>query len=90
MSAVVARQIAAIAATVDSNGLFGAASKVSGITADVIGFETNRDGFYENTTGINQTSPSAAKAIDGFILASAISGVNTQNNTRTAQFEFVA
>jgi hypothetical protein len=89
VASVTARQIAAIGASVDAAGLFGVASKVSGIKADLIGFEDTRDNIFESS-GAPGTSPSAARPIDGFILASAISSVTTFNPARTTAFSFTA
>jgi hypothetical protein len=69
---ITARQIAAIAAAADVNGLFGVASVVSKIHADLIGYDVDRDGVFDSTgTG----SPSQDRPIDGFVLA-AIAQVN--------------
>ena len=86
VSQITARQIAAIAATVDGSNLFGVASKVSNVTADVIGYEVVRDGVFENVNGTGGESPATVEAIDGFILASAIQNVKI----RRAAFEFTA
>ena len=75
VSQITARQIAAIAASVDVNNLFGIASKVSGVTADLIGYEVTRDNVFENVNGTGGESPSTVEAIDGFILAAAIQNV---------------
>lgn len=90
VSTVLARQISAIAATVDANGLFGLASLVTGVKADLIGFEVNRDNAYENVSGINNNSPSGTRPVDGFILAQAVSLINTLNPARTAAFTFTS
>ena len=75
VSQITARQIAAIAATVDAGGLFGVASKVSNVTADLIGYEVTRDNVFENVNGTGGESPGTVVAIDGFILAAAIQNV---------------
>ncbi|MES2570892.1 MAG: hypothetical protein V4710_12670, partial [Verrucomicrobiota bacterium] len=61
VSSVSARQIAAIAASIDASGNFAPASRVSGVTAEVIGYDINRNGALD--TG------------DGFLWADALSGV---------------
>ena len=78
---VVARQIAAIASAVDDNGLFGVATAVTNINADLIGYVI--DG------GIT-ASPSTAKPVDGFILATTVSGITTLDPSRTASLTFNA
>ncbi len=71
VTGVTARQIAAIAAAMDSStGLFAAASKVSGVTADLIGFDQNRDRTYDNATPGSSAAPDAVAPIDGFIFSS--------------------
>src|SRR6266853_4998790 len=46
---VTARQIAAIAAAVDANGLFAAASKIATVKAALIGFDLDMDGVFDST-----------------------------------------
>jgi hypothetical protein len=70
VTGVTARQIAAIAAAMDANtGLFAAASKVSNITSDLIGFDLDRDQTYDNASG-NSAPPDQVAPIDGFIFSS--------------------
>ncbi|MEA3187100.1 MAG: hypothetical protein QOD99_930 [Chthoniobacter sp.] len=88
VSAVTARQIAAISATADANGVFALASKVFGIKADLIGYDVNGNGSFNSSSGT--ASPSGAKPVDGFILASAIASINTLNDARTILFEFTS
>ncbi len=84
---VVARQIAAIGAVVDEQGLFGVAAAVTKINADLIGYEVIRDNVFESSVP-GSVSPSAATPVDGFILAASVSGITTIDNTRTAAFTF--
>lgn len=86
-----AAQIAAIGAAVDNaSGLFAPAAKVANITAQVIGYDVNGNGHYDNVTGTNLANPSAAVAIDGFIFSeTAPAAVNTANNTLLKAFTFV-
>ncbi len=70
---VTARQIAAIAAAVGANGLFGAASKISAVKASLIGFDLDADGVFDST--IAGDKPSLSKPIDGFIFGASITGV---------------
>jgi hypothetical protein len=72
VTSITARQIAAIAAAADGNGLFGVASLVSKISADLIGYDVDRDGVFDST---GAGSPSQDRPIDGFVLA-AIAQVN--------------
>src|SRR5690606_15394234 len=74
ISNIVARQIAAMAASVDANGLFAAASKISKVTAALIGFDADGDGAFD-TEGTVGASPSGTVPVDGFILATALSQV---------------
>ena len=83
---VVARQIAAIGASVDANGLFGVASEVTNVQADLIGYEVVRNNAFDST--IPGSSPSQAQPIDGFILATSVSDVTTSDDARTAAFTF--
>ena len=85
---VVARQIAAIGASVQANGRFAVASEVDNITADLIGYQVNRGGPFQSSDG-QGTSPAANRPVDGFILASVVSNINTVDNGRTAQFTFL-
>jgi hypothetical protein len=52
-----------------NTGLFAAASKVSNITADLIGFDQDRDKAYDNVPGTT-AAPDTAVPIDGFIFSS--------------------
>jgi hypothetical protein len=71
VTGVTARQIAAIAAAMDTaTGLFAAASKVSNITADLIGFDKDRDKVYDNATPGSTAAPDVVAPIDGFIFSS--------------------
>ena len=87
VSNIVARQIAAIGAVVDENGLFGVATAVTNVTADLIGYEVVRDNVFESTAA-GDVSPSTAVPVDGFILAGTVSGIDTLDNDRTAAFTF--
>ena len=87
---VVARQIAAIGATVQANGHFAVASAVNGVTADLVGYQVNRGLTTFQSTDGSSTSPSTAVPIDGFILAAAVSGINTEDNNRTGLFTFTS
>jgi hypothetical protein len=70
-----ARQIAAIAAAVDINtGLFAVATKVSKITADLIGFDAAGDNTFDDING-GTSSPHLVVPADGFILATSIASV---------------
>ncbi len=71
VTGVSARQIAAISARADENGFFAPALKVSGVTADVIGYDLDADGLFDGATA----SPATGVPIDGFLFASSISGV---------------
>ena len=84
---VTARQIAAIGASVDDQGLFGVAAAVTKVNADLIGYDINGGDTFVSSTGAN-TSPSTAQPIDGFILAASVSGVTTLNSARTSAFTF--
>jgi len=76
ITSIAARQVSALAAAPDLvTGLFAPASKVTGVTAAVVGYDINGDHIFA-TTGAAGTSPSAAKPIDGFILAGAITKVS--------------
>lgn len=71
VTGVTARQIAAIAAAMDMNThLFAAASKVSGITADLIGYDLDRDKAYDNVVAGSTAAPDQVAPIDGFIFSS--------------------
>ena len=71
ISAVSARQIAAIAAAVGAGGMFAPASKISKITADVIGYDSDGDGVFDNVTG-STDAPDQTQPIDGFVFATFI------------------
>ena len=92
---VVARQIAAIGATVQANGHFDVATSVDNITADLIGYyeaPVGVDGTGKPFRSVNGagTSPSSAVPVDGFILAGTVSGINTVNNDRTNAYTFLS
>jgi hypothetical protein len=74
VSNVTARQIAAIAAAVDANGLFAAASKVSAVKAALIGFDLDLDTTFDSTVP-GTSKPSLSKPIDGFVFAGSLSQV---------------
>ncbi len=85
-----AAQIAAIGAAVNSQGLFAAAARVADITAEVIGYDVNGNGLYDNVTGTNKTSPADAVAIDGFVFSETTPiWVKTSNQTLLKAFTFV-
>ncbi len=87
---VVARQIAAIGATVDANGLFAPAKLVDNISADLIGYDAGQDGGFTSTqTG--KVSPATARPVDGFLFADTIGTITitSGDNTRTPLFEFM-
>jgi hypothetical protein len=69
VSSVSARQIAAIAAISATANQFVAAEKVSGVKADVIGYDADHDGNFDGV------SPVTGIPIDGFIFAKTITGV---------------
>ncbi len=77
---VTARQIAAIAALSATPGLFVAANKVSGIKADVIGFDADRDGNFDGAT----IDPRTGIPIDGFIVATTLGPI-----TGIHKFDFI-
>ena len=87
---VVARQIAAIGASVEANGHFAVASSVSNITADLVGYQVNRGMTTFQAADGSSTSPSTAVPRDGFILAAVVSGINTEDNARTGLFTFTS
>jgi len=75
ISGVIARQIAAMGAAMDTaTHLFAVASKISNVTAAVIGFDHDFDGVFD-TQGAPGASPSSVVPVDGFILAAALSKV---------------
>ena len=84
-------RIAAIgAATANSSGLFAAAAKVANITAQVIGYDVNGNGLYDNASGTSTNSPAVDVPIDGFLFsATTPTGVVTSNNTLLQAFEFI-
>ena len=84
---VVARQIAAIGAVVNEQGLFGVAAAVTKVSADLIGYEVTRDNIFESTVP-GGVSPSTAVPVDGFILAASVSGITTVDEARTGAFTF--
>jgi hypothetical protein len=71
---VTARQIAAIAAKVDGNGLFAAASKISGVKASLIGFDVLENSVFDSTVP-GTPNPGLSKPIDGFVFGTSISQV---------------
>ncbi len=87
---VVARQIAAIAATVGSNGTFAAANQVNNISADLIGYDVNHDGIFDSTQP--GRSPAQARPVDGFLLATNIGTltITSGDGTRIKAFEFTS
>jgi hypothetical protein len=90
VTSIHAAQIAAIGAAANSSGLFAAAEKVSNITAELIGYDQNGNGSYDNASGPNRTLPSVAAPIDGFLFSvTAATGVVTDNPTLLQGFTFV-
>lgn len=88
---VTARQIAAIGAAPDVDGLFAVASLVSGIRADLIGYDASSGpvGVFDSTAG-SRVSPSAAVPVDGFILATAVRDLSAGPATHpTAEYTFL-
>lgn len=75
VTGVTARQIAAIAAAVAPDGTFGVATKVSQVKADLIGYDKDADGVFDDSVGGSAT-PSGTKPIDGFILAKSLLAVS--------------
>ena len=68
VSAIAAAQIAAIGAAVDPlTGLFAAASKVSNITAEYVGYNIGNTGSYQDSQG-GSAAPDTVVALDGFNL----------------------
>jgi hypothetical protein len=70
VTGVVARQIAAIAANA-SGGVFAAATKVSKVKADVIGYDVDLDGLFDGATA----NPGTGVPVDGFLFAKTTTGV---------------
>jgi hypothetical protein len=71
VTGISAAAIAAIGANADSNGIFAAAEKVAGITAEYIGFSA------EGLTTYQGISPGIAQPTDGFIFSvDAPTGIN--------------
>ena len=85
---VVARQIAAIGATVQANDHFAAANVVDNVKADLIGYQLHRGQTSFQSADGKGTSPAAAVPIDGFILASVVTNIDTEDNGRTGRFTF--
>ncbi len=86
---VVARQIAAIAATVDAAGVFAPAKSIGNIHADLIGYDAGQDGvFTSSQPGV--TTPVGVRPVDGFMLAGEYGTITitSGNNARTNLFEF--
>lgn len=73
---VTARQIAAIAAAIDSGGAFAAASKISAVKAALIGFDVDADGVFDSTVP-GTPNPRLSTPIDGFIFGTSFTGVTT-------------
>lgn len=69
---VTAQQIAAIGAAADADDRFHPASVVTGIRAQLIGYDIDRNGFYDPG--------------DGFILADRVGRIITDNPLRTDRF----
>ena len=86
---IVARQIAAIGASVEANGHFAVASSVSNVQADLIGYQVNRGLTSFQSADGHGTSPSADVPIDGFILSAVVSNIVTENGSRTSAFTFM-
>jgi hypothetical protein len=85
-----AAQIAAIGAAANSSGLFAAAEKVANVTAEVIGYDQNGNGLYDNVSGTNLTAPSQAVPIDGFLFSMTTpTGIVVANPTLLKAFTFV-
>lgn len=87
---IVARQIAAIAATVDAAGVFAPAQSIGNIHADLIGYDAGRDGGFTSSQ-IGVMTPIGVRPVDGFMLAGEYGtiSITSGDNTRTNQFEFV-
>ncbi len=86
---VVARQIAAIAASVDAIGVFAPAQSISNIDADLIGYDAGQDGsFTSSQAGV--TTPVGVRPVDGFMLAGSYGTITITSGdlTRTNKFEF--
>jgi hypothetical protein len=83
---VTARQIAAIAAAVDGNGLFAAASKISGVKTSLIGFDQDMSGTFDSTIPATP-NPGLSKPVDGFVFGSIITQVT---GLPTPSFVFTA
>jgi hypothetical protein len=78
---VIARQIAAMSAAEDPNtGTFAAASKITNVEADLIGYDfyrgtgNAREGIFTDSNG-GSSSPSSVTPLDGFILGTVITNV---------------
>lgn len=83
---IIARQISAIGAGANvalETGLFAAARAVTNVRADLIGYDVNNNGIFEGPG-----TPSGTVPVDGFILATSVSNITTQNPGRTAAFTF--
>lgn len=80
---VSASAIGAVAAAVDAGGLFAAASSVTSLKTDFIGYDRDDDGVFNSTVGA--TSPGTAIPIDGFIMA-----VTTKDVTGTFLASFTS
>jgi hypothetical protein len=87
---ITAAQIAAIGAAANSQGLFAAAERVANVTAQVIGYDVNGNGYYDNASGTNRNSPAVDKAIDGFLFSvTAPTGVHVDDPALLEAFTFV-
>jgi hypothetical protein len=84
---VVANEIAAIGAAANVQGVFATAHKVDDITADLIGYQVNRNLHHFSSTKPG-VSPAHAPPIDGFILAKTVVDITTDNKQRTNKFTF--
>ena len=82
---IVARQIAAIGATVDAAGTFAPAKAINNISADLIGYDANQNGKFDSSVA-SGGSPAVARPVDGFLLASpgGISQINITGGNDTS------
>ncbi len=83
---VIARQIAAMSAAENTaTGLFAPATKITNVTADLIGYDADRetgnagDGVFNDSHG-GSASPAQVKPQDGFILGTTISKVTGERD----------
>ncbi len=86
---VVARQIAAIAATVDAAGVFAPAQSIGNIHADLIGYDAGQDGIFTSSQ-VGVKTPVGVRPVDGFMLAGSYGTISITSGdlTRTDAFEF--